>query len=418
MKNSNWTTNLDKIVLFDNGAYEIKHSTANPKRACKRSQNCKFFEKMYNTDTSYFIDDIKEDLPLENLSNLNKNYSRPLSRGLLADIDLECEVWGNILNKHYKDITPEDSLFMFTHTPCAPDEVIEGYFQILFEYFNFNSLFKAIPHIFTALYTKEKYPEKIHPLVQLVVDSGFSSTTLVPILDGRPLYNSIKRIDIGGKLLTNYLKENLVNSIDLDIRKEFFLVNLIKEECCYVSKNFNLDMKISSFKDETNYNKRNFILPEYRKKSEEYLKKIPQEKHTISMNNLRFLVPELIFNPNLIGLDQGGIQEGINQIVKDTHKDYKNLFYTNIILSGGNSKILNFKERLNSELISYTNLNISEGEQSLQLFDLDLHQGNNIEPVLSGMKLFSRNLDNLKDLAITKQEYDEVGFNVVWKNCY
>ncbi len=414
----NWSNNLDKVILFDNGAYEIKHSTANTKRKITKTQNCKFFEKMFNSDTAYFLDDIKEDIPLEHLSNINKNYSRPLSRGLLSDIDLECEIWDHILSKHYKDLSPSESLFMFTHTPCAPDEVIKGYFQLLFEYFGFNALFKAIPHVFTALYARERYPDKINPLVQLVVDSGFSSTTLVPILDGRPIYNSIKRIDIGGKLLTNHLKESLVNSIDLDIRKEFFLVNLIKEECCYVSKNFNLDMKISSLKDESNINKRIFILPEYRKKSEEFLKKMQQGKCSITMNNLRFLVPELIFNPSLVGLDEGGLQQGVGQIVQECHNDYNNLFYSNIILSGGNSKFLNFKERLKSELVPLMNLNLVEGEEAIQIFDMDLSQGNNVEPVLAGMKLFARNLEMLKDLSISKQEYEEVGFNVVWKNCF
>lgn len=418
MKNSNWTHNSDKIILFDNGAYEIKHSTALSKRSIKITQNCKFFEKMYNSETSYFIDDIKKDFPVENLSNINKNYSRPLSRGLLSDIDLQCEVWSHILNEQYKDISPKESLFMFTHTPCAPDEVIEGYFQILFEYFGFDSLFKAIPHVFTALYAKEKYPDNIHPSVQLIVDSGFSSTTIVPILGGRPLYNSIKRIDIGGKLLSNYLKENLVNSIDLDIRKEFFLVNLIKEECCYVSKNFNLDMKISSLKDNDNINKKIFILPEYRKKNEDLLKKIPTEKYSIMMNNLRFIIPELIFNPNLIGLDQGGLHEGIIQIIKECNKDYSNLFYSNIVISGGNSKFTNFKERLKNELIPLTDLNTTNSEEDIKIFDSSIIHGNESEPVISGMKIFARNIENLKDVCISKQEYDEMGFNVVWKNCY
>jgi actin-related protein 6 len=95
---------------------------------------------------------------------------------------------------------------MFTHTPLAPDNVLEGYFQIIFEYFGFNATIKSIPHVFSALQAKNYYQE-LHPIVQLVIDSGFSSTTIVPIFDNRPIYNAIKRIDISGKLLTNYMKE-------------------------------------------------------------------------------------------------------------------------------------------------------------------------------------------------------------------
>jgi hypothetical protein len=50
---------------------------------------------------------------------------------------------------------------MFTHTPLAPDEVIEGFLQIIFEYFGFDACFKAIPQVFSAWYAKEKQKIKL-----------------------------------------------------------------------------------------------------------------------------------------------------------------------------------------------------------------------------------------------------------------
>ncbi len=41
----------------------------------------------------------------------------------------------------------------------------------------------------------------------VVVDAGFSFTHVVPIFDGRLLLSAAKRINVGGKALTNYLKE-------------------------------------------------------------------------------------------------------------------------------------------------------------------------------------------------------------------
>jgi hypothetical protein len=43
----------------------------------------------------FFIKDIKN-FPLENISNLSRNYLRPLSRGLLNDIDLQLDIWEKI----------------------------------------------------------------------------------------------------------------------------------------------------------------------------------------------------------------------------------------------------------------------------------------------------------------------------------
>ena len=121
------------------------------------------------------------------------------------------------------DETFKENCLIFTHTPFAPDEIIEGFFEIIFEYFNFDACFKTIPHVFTSIYNKNIHNN--NNIVQLIVDSGFSSTTIVPTFENFPIFNAIKRVEIGGKLLTNFLKESLINITDIDIRKEFYLIN-------------------------------------------------------------------------------------------------------------------------------------------------------------------------------------------------
>jgi actin-related protein 6 len=41
----------------------------------------------------------------------------------------------------------------------------------------------------------------------LLVDSGYSFTHVVPYIRGKKLKQGIIRIDVGGKMLTNHLKE-------------------------------------------------------------------------------------------------------------------------------------------------------------------------------------------------------------------
>lgn len=43
----------------------------------------------------------------------------------------------------------------------------------------------------------------------LVIDSGYSHTYIVPFFQGMPMKHFATRIDVGGKLLTNYLMETL-----------------------------------------------------------------------------------------------------------------------------------------------------------------------------------------------------------------
>lgn len=49
--------------------------------------------------------------------------------------------------------------------------------------------------------------ERPKELCCLLVESGFSFTHVVPYIQGKKQRNAIIRIDMGGKLITNHLKE-------------------------------------------------------------------------------------------------------------------------------------------------------------------------------------------------------------------
>ena len=50
------------------------------------------------------------------------------------------------------------------------------------------------------------------------------------------------RIDVGGKLLTNHLKE-LVSFRQWNMMDETYVMNEVKESCCYVSQQFGVDLE-------------------------------------------------------------------------------------------------------------------------------------------------------------------------------
>ena len=78
-----------------------------------------------------------------------------------------------------------------------------------------------------------------HPCVT-VIDSGYSFTHIVPTILGnvsplpRAIPPCIRRIDIGGKALTNYLME-LVSYRSLDLSTEPWVVEKMKEDVCFVA---------------------------------------------------------------------------------------------------------------------------------------------------------------------------------------
>lgn len=75
-----------------------------------------------------------------------------------------------------------------------------------------------------------------------MIDSGFSHSTVTPLYKGRPVQQAIRRLDVGGKLLTNFLKE-LLSIRHYNLMNEEHLVNEAKEKICFVSNAFNQDLE-------------------------------------------------------------------------------------------------------------------------------------------------------------------------------
>ncbi len=68
------------------------------------------------------------------------------------------------------------------------------------------------------------------------------------------------------------------------------------------------------------------------------------------MTNDRFTVPEVLFNPSDIGINQAGIPEAIVQTIEKCPKPFQKHLYANIVLSGGNCSLPGFESRLSQDL--------------------------------------------------------------------
>ena len=52
------------------------------------------------------------------------------------------------------------------------------------------------------------------------------------------------------------------------------------------------------------------------------------------LNNERFMVPEALFRPHDIGLQQAGVAEVVVQAVSAAHSALQPLLYSNVVLTG------------------------------------------------------------------------------------
>lgn len=180
-----------------------------------------------------------------------------------------------------------------------------------------------------------------------MIDSGFSFTHITAVVNGVP--RCTKRLDIGGKFLTNYLKET-ISFRQYNMMEETHLMNQVKEQCCFVSNDFKNDMELAR----QNKLVKKYVLPDFATNTPGYLATpdtiVTEDMQVLDLKYELFQVPELLFNPADVGSPQGGIAHGVMETIRDLSEPIKALCLENIVLIGGSVQFPGFEERLTTEV--------------------------------------------------------------------
>ena len=127
------------------------------------------------------------------------------------------------------------------------------------------------------------------------------------------------RLNIGGKFLTNYLKE-VVSYRQYNMMDETYLINKVKELTCYVSQDFSASLENIKYKPKgpsgsgsvsgsvsgIREGEVRYVLPDYSHSKEGYVLKegqtIKEDQQVLVLGNERFAIPELLFTPSDVGI--------------------------------------------------------------------------------------------------------------------
>lgn len=275
----------------------------------------------------------------------------------------------------------------------------------------------------------------------LLLDSGYSHTTVTPLFNGRPLHRAIRRLDFGGKHLTNLLKE-IISVRHFDLHQDAKIVNDIKEDVCCVSEDFkgdlektwkgnkgrqkappakdkdgDFDMNDKPSDDEVRVD---YILPDgvhllrgfsrphnatlaAKKRKQAALSNPTLHDSEISMTlgNERFSVPEILFSPSDIGSKQPGIPDIILQSLSVLPPLVQATMLSNILVVGGNAKIPGLVQRLETELRSRIKTDWQVRVRTME------------DPVtstwLGGARMASKFPSIVREYGVTREEYLEHG---------
>lgn len=383
-------------LVLDNGAYTAKIGYSQEKVSV--IPNCQFRSKTsrLKTFTANQLDEIKDPSGLF--------YILPFQKGYLVNWDVQRKVWDHLFGKEMFKVDFADTSIIITEPYFNFTTIQESMNEILFEEYQFQSVLRINAGSLSAHHFFHTNPKQ---LCCLVVDTGFSFTHIVPYCRSRKMKEGIRRINVGGKLLTNHLKE-IISYRQLHVMDETHVINQVKEDVCYVSQQFYKDMEIAQQKGEENTVMRDYVLPDFSSIKKGFCK--PQEEMVFSgkyktgeqilrLANERFAVPEMLFHPSDIGIQEMGIPEAIVDSIQAMPEEMQPHFYQNIVLTGGNTLFPGFKERMEAELRS-----LAPAHLPVSI----LMPENPITYSWEGGKLLAHNPD-YDEMVVTRDDFEENG---------
>mmetsp|Transcript_21679 Transcript_21679/g.49353 ORF Transcript_21679/g.49353 Transcript_21679/m.49353 type:complete len:429 (+) Transcript_21679:88-1374(+) len=316
--------------------------------------------------------------------------------------------------------TAEEHYFLLTEPPFSMPESRESMAEIMFETFNIKGLNMSVQAVL-ALYAQWTYrkteamlPDSASPdLTGLVVDAGDATTHIIPVADGYVIGSCIQELPIGGKHVTEYIANSLRDRgepVPPECRMD--AARQIKEQYGYVAR----DVNEESAKFDTNPQKRSKTLSGAVPKT--------REPWTISIAHERFMAPEMFFAPKkFFDTVTLGLPEVVDTCIRNCPIDTTRRLYGNVVLAGGSTTFLHFRERLECQLQRISEQRALEVQQrsgvkasplSVQVSAPKARSQQKYAAWLGGS--FFAAEQNFERVCHSKREYDEVGPSCMRRN--
>ncbi|KAI4189061.1 MAG: hypothetical protein L6R41_001728 [Letrouitia leprolyta] len=252
----------------------------------------------------------------------------PLEHGIVTDWDDMERIWQFVYTEELKTLSEEHPVLL-TEPPLNPRSNRDTAAQLLFETFNVPAIYTSIQAVL-SLYASGR-------TTGVVLDSGDGVSHAVPVYEGFAMPNSIRRIDVAGRDVTEQMqllfrKSGLV--FHTSAEKE--VVRAIKEKTCYVAP----DPK----KEEREWIQHNG------RPDGKVVEHILPDGNKIKIGSERWKAPEILFDPELIGLEYPGIHQIVVDAINRTDMDLRKSLFGNIVLSGGSTLCKGFGDRLLHEV--------------------------------------------------------------------
>jgi len=236
----------DPVIVFDNGSGYLKAGLSNVEiptitvPALIGRPMLRYAEKIENVELKpLMIGD--EVTPVRSLLEL----TYPMKEGIIVNDGDMALLWDYVLEKKIGLVKNDlkNRKMLLTEAPNNPDKNKMKMGEILFEKIGLG-FFNIEPQAKMTLFCEGSE-------TGVVLDSGDGVTHVIPIAHSYLLAHQIKRLDIAGRHITDYLIRLLqIKGYAFNSTADFELVRELKEKYCFVSCDIDSDRKLDN---ETTY---------------------------------------------------------------------------------------------------------------------------------------------------------------------
>eukprot|EP00938_MAST-03A_sp_MAST-3A-sp1_P003987 g3987.t1 len=250
----------------------------------------------------------------------------PIEHGIVTSWEDMEKIWHHTYYNELR-VAPEEHKVMLTEAPCNPKKNREKMCQIQFETFSVPAMHIQIQAVL-SLYSAGR-------TTGCVLDCGDGVSHTVPIYEGFAIPHAVKRLDLAGRDLTQWMMRCLQEGgCTFSSTAEREIVKNIKEKLGYVAMDYDEELKRSrSASDIT----QDYTLP---------------DGSMITVNSARFKCAEPLFDPSMIGKEANGVHQMVFDSIHTCDIDVRKDMYKNLVCSGGTTLFDGFAERLQKEIVA------------------------------------------------------------------
>ncbi|RHY48317.1 hypothetical protein DYB30_011487 [Aphanomyces astaci] len=322
-------------------------------------------------------------------SNLQISY--PVENGIVKNWDDMEKLWDYTFHERLQ-VNPKEMRILLTEPPLNPKANREKLVEMMFEKYGFEGTHISIQAMLTL------YAQGLRTGV--VIDSGDGVSHVVPVYEGFVPQHLIRRLDVAGRHITQYLiKLLLLRGYAFNRTADFETVRQIKERHCYTALDPVVERRLAL---ETTVLEETYELPDGR---------------VIKLGRERFEAAEALFQPHLIGVEGPGLSDMLFEMCQKADIDLRTEFYKNIVLSGGSSMYPGLPSRLEKDIKDRYCAEVLKGDKArLSKFRLRINDPPRRKHlVFLGGSVLANFMKDVDEFWISKKEYDEQGVRCIDK---